>query len=138
MGNVPMSRTIIAYVEENLGKTVTLEKIAKDLNYSKFYMARVFKEDVGVTIYQYIKRRRLEEAAAKLVATKQPVVEIALEAGYGSQQAFTRAFGFEYGCTPQEYRREKMMVLGHGRVFMGIGRDMASIWQRCREGRKTA
>ncbi|MCI9535655.1 MAG: helix-turn-helix transcriptional regulator [Lachnospiraceae bacterium] len=110
MRDVSISKEILTYIENNLDKTLTLEKIAKDLNYSKFYMARVFKENVGVTVYQYIRRRRLDIAANRLVNTKQSMTEIALEAGYGSQQAFTRAFGFEYGCTPLEYRRS--MAIG--------------------------
>ncbi len=101
-----ISRKIVSYIEENLDKDLTLEKIAEALNYSKFYMVRVFKDNTGITPYQYIRGRRLDKAAEKLVGTKQPVVEIALEAGYGSQQSFTRVFRCEYGCTPQEYRRE--------------------------------
>jgi len=81
-----------------------LEKIAKELNYSRFYIARAFAENTGCTIYKYIQGRRLTEAAEKLVYTDIPIVEIACEASYSSQQAFTLAFHKLYGCTPQEYR----------------------------------
>lgn len=97
---------IFSWIEHNLDNDFTLEKMSRELNYSKFYMERIFKENTGTTICKYVQARRLEAAAGKLAETKQPTVEIALEAGYGSQQAFARAFRCVYGCTPREYRRK--------------------------------
>lgn len=96
---------ILDYIEQHLNEDLTLEKIAKELNYSKFYLARVFAEKTNCTIYKYIQGRRLTLAARKLVETKKPIVEIAYEAHYNSQQAFTLAFQKLYLCTPQVYRR---------------------------------
>lgn len=75
---------ILSYVERNLENDLTLEGIAKEFHYSKFYVERVFKEHTGQTLYRYMKNRRLNEAAKKLVETRRPIVEIALEAGYHS------------------------------------------------------
>lgn len=105
-----ITKKILSYIDNNLDKDLSLEKVSKELNYSKFYIARVFKENTGHTLYRYIQNRRLTKAAKKLVETTQPIIEIALEAGYSSQQAFTKAFRYEYICTPQEYRRIGMFV----------------------------
>lgn len=105
MGSISITKKVLSYIEDNLDNELSLEKMAKELNYSKFYIARAFKENTGYTIYKYIQSRRLNEAAKKLVQTTRPIIEIALEAGYSSQQAFTQAFRYEYICTPQEYRR---------------------------------
>lgn len=109
MKDMTITKRILRYIEDHFKnqpeKELSLEKIAKELNYSKFYIARTFKSHTGVTIYKYIQGRRLDEAARKLVETDQPIVEIALEAGYSSQQAFTQAFRHTHTCTPQEYRR---------------------------------
>lgn len=105
MSSMTVTEKILSYVEEHLESELSLEKIATALHYSKFYIARIFKENTGVTLYQYIRGRRLSEAAGKLVKSEQPVTEIAFEAGYASQQAFIQAFHLEYECTPQEYRR---------------------------------
>ena len=105
MSNRAMTERVLWYIETNLDKDFGLDQIAKELNYSKFYMIRTFKEEIGVTLYQYIRNRRLREAARKLIETKQPIVEIAFEAGYGSQQAFTQAFRRTFQCTPQECRK---------------------------------
>ena len=60
-----ITERILSYIECNLDKELTLEKIAVELNYSRFYMVRSFKSGTGVTIYKYIRQRRLEEAAGK-------------------------------------------------------------------------
>lgn len=99
-------RQTISYIEEHIEEALSLDTIAAALNYSKFYLARTFAEETGCTIYKYIQGRRLTRAAEKLVKTQQPIVEIAYEAQYNSQQAFTLAFGRLYQCTPQAYRRK--------------------------------
>lgn len=112
MDGMPITEKVLLYIEDNLDKKLTLEKIAEELHYSKFYMARAFKENTGCTLYKYIRGRRMDEAARKLAQTGKSIAEIALEAGYGSQQAFTQAFGCAYQCTPQEYRRTGVYLPG--------------------------
>lgn len=113
-----VTKNILSYIEKHLDNALSLEKIAEELNYSKFYIARVFKEDTGLPLYQYIRSRRLNESARKLVETELPVMEIAFLAGYGSQQAFTQAFHQEYECTPQEYRKKGIFVPRRDRIEM--------------------
>lgn len=96
---------IVDYIEAHLDDDLSLDKIAKDLNYSKFYIARAFAEKTGSSVYKYIQGRRLSLAAQKLVETKKPIIDIAYEAHYNSQQAFTLAFSQLYLCTPQVYRK---------------------------------
>lgn len=96
---------ILSYIEKKLDEDLSLEDIAKEFNYSKFHLNRVFSENVGCTIYKYIQSRRLTKAAQKLVETDMPIVEIAYESHYNSQQAFTLAFHQLYLCTPQVYRK---------------------------------
>ena len=105
MSKHSVSDIIIDYIEAHLDEDLSLDKIAKDLNYSKFYIARTFVEKTGKSVYKYIQGRRLTLAAQKLVETKEPIVEIAYEAHYNSQQAFTFAFSQLYLCTPQVYRK---------------------------------
>ncbi len=105
MGANNIVESLIDYIEKNLNEDLTLDKIADDLNYSKFYIARIFSKKTGTTIYKYIQGRRLTLAALKLVETKKPIIEIAYEAKYNSQQAFTLAFNQLYLCTPQTYRK---------------------------------
>lgn len=108
MSRESVVRLVVSYVEEHLFEEITIDKIAGELNYSKFYIARVFREHTGGTIYKYIQSRRLTEAARMLVETDMPIVEIAYEVNYSSQQAFTQAFHQVYLCTPQAYRKNRL------------------------------
>lgn len=123
MCDMEITRKILSYIEKNLAKELTLEKIAKEFNYSRFYLARTFKADTGCTLHKYIRGRRLDEAAAKLAKTGEPIVEIAYEAGYSSQQAFTQAFHNEYFCTPQEYRRIGVFIPKQDKLEAGCGNN---------------
>lgn len=96
----------ITYIEAHLEEELSLEIIAKELNYSKFYIARTFAEQTNCTVYKYIQGRRMTIAAKQLVETEKPMIEIAYEAHYNSQQAFTMAFHRVYQCTPQSYRKK--------------------------------
>ena len=98
-------KKITSYIEVHLDEDLSLESIADNLHYSKFYLARTFAEQTGSTIGKYIQGRRLTLAARKLVETNKPIIEIAYEAHYNSQQAFTLAFRRLYLCTPQVYRK---------------------------------
>lgn len=125
MADRSITKKILAYMEAHLDEELSSEKIAKELGYSRFYAARAFKNDTGVTLYKYIQGRRLDEAARKLASTKRPIVEIALEAGYGSQQAFTQAFRDTHCCTPQEYRRRGVFTPKQNQIDMGSGKQCA-------------
>lgn len=98
---------MIDYIEDNLYDRLDLDTLARAMHYSKYHMHRRFGETVGVTVHDYIKRRRLTEAARLLVFTKRPIMEIALAAGYESQQAFTAIFREMYKKTPLQYREDE-------------------------------
>lgn len=115
-------KEIAAYVEAHLDEDLSLEELAKNLNYSKFYLARTFVQQTGDTIGKYIWRRRLALASKQLVETDKPIAEIAYEAHYSSQQAFTLAFRRLYLCTPQVYRK---------RARLDVQSALQDIWKGC-------
>lgn len=95
---------VINYIENNLDKEIDLAKIAENIGYSKFHLNRIFAEETGCTIYKYLQVRRLTIAAEKLTNTDRPITQIAYEAGYNSQQAFSLAFKQVYVYPPKIYR----------------------------------
>ena len=127
MKDKSITKRILSYIEDNLDKELSLDKIAQELSYSKFYIARTFKDNTGITLYKYIQGRRLDEAARKLVQTKRPIVEIAFEAGYASQQAFTQAFRLVYICTPQEYRRTGVFLPKQYKINMCVEKNYVNL-----------
>lgn len=99
-------RVLMDYIEEHLKEEITLDELAQVANYSKYHLHRMFTGLIGFSVHNYIKRRRLTEAAKELLFTKKPILDIALEATYESQQAFTLAFKEVYKMTPQRFRKK--------------------------------
>lgn len=94
----------IDYIENNLADKLDLEIVAQAVHYSKYHLHHIFTETVGLTIHDYVQRRKLTEAAKLLVFSDKPIIEIALIAGYESQQAFTTTFKLMYKKSPNQYR----------------------------------
>lgn len=94
----------IDYIENNLADKLDLEIVARAVHYSKYHLHHIFTETVGLTIHDYVQRRKLTEAAKLLVFSDKPIIEIALIAGYESQQAFTTTFKLMYKKSPNQYR----------------------------------
>jgi len=92
------------YIEVHLGDQLTVDEISKAVGFSKFYFHRTFQDEVGIPIYDYIKKRRLASAASALLNTNASILEIALMSHFESQEAFTRAFKSVYGLPPGRYR----------------------------------
>ena len=99
--------TAIDYIEEHLSEKLDLDIVANAVHYSKYHLHRTFTTSVGLTMHDYIKRRKLTEAAKLLAFSKKPIIEIALIAGYESQQAFTSIFKAMYKKSPNKYRKEQ-------------------------------
>ena len=100
--------TIIDYIEEHLAEHLNLDSIASAVHYSKYHLHRMFIKEAGLTIHDYVQRRRLSEAAKLLVFSEKTILEIALIAGYESQQAFSGIFKEMYKKTPNQYREEEI------------------------------
>ncbi|MDE7326844.1 MAG: AraC family transcriptional regulator, partial [Lachnospiraceae bacterium] len=105
--NIKNVITAIDYIESHLHEKLDLETVAGAVHYSKYHLHRMFTGMVGLTIQTYIQRRQLTEAAKLLVFSNRPILEIALSAGYGSQQYFTDIFKAMYKKTPNQYREEE-------------------------------
>ena len=97
---------VIAYTEAHLEEKLSLDTVAGAAGYSKYHLHRMFADVAGITLHHYIRRRRMTRAAERLVFSRQPILEIALAAGYESQQAFHAVFRSLYKRTPLEYRQK--------------------------------
>ncbi|SDX46207.1 GNAT family N-acetyltransferase [Paenibacillus sp. PDC88] len=99
--------TTINYIEDHLTEKLNLDVIANALHYSKYYLHRIFSKRVGMTIHEYVQRRQLTEAAKLLAFSNKPILDIAILAGYDSQQAFTTIFKAMYKKTPLQFREDE-------------------------------
>ncbi len=95
----------INFIEGRLTSPITLEDIADIANFSMFHFHRMFVVVVGIAPMDYIRRRRLSQAAGELTFTSRPISEIARRFQFVSQASFTRAFRRQFGITPGKLRR---------------------------------
>jgi len=95
------------YVESHFAGEISLDQVAAAGGVSRYYLSRAFAEATGFPVMQYVRARRLSEAARALAAGAPDILSVALEAGYGSHEAFTRAFRDRFGVTPEAVRAER-------------------------------
>jgi AraC family transcriptional regulator len=92
-------------IESRVGLPVTLDDLATHAGVSRFHLSRIFPLATGYSISGYLRGRRLSLAASVLADGAPDILQVALDAGYGSHEAFTRAFREQFGLTPDEVRR---------------------------------
>ena len=98
------------YIEENLGKEMTLTDMAKVSLFSPWYSYRLFRESLGISIAEYIRKLRLSKAALRIRDEGCRIIDVAFEFGFGSVDGFTRAFHKEFGCNPSDYVRNPVPI----------------------------
>ncbi len=94
------------FIESHFGSEITLDDIAEVAGVSSYYLTRAFGDATGHSVMRYVRGRRLTEAARSLADGARDILSVALDAGYGSHEAFTRAFRDQFGITPEALREE--------------------------------
>ncbi len=105
-GPVSVTSKAIWYIESHLSDELSLDAIAETAGVSRFHLSRAFAASVGESLAGYVRARRLSEAAKALAANQPDILSVALKAGYGSHEAFTRAFRQQFGLTPEQFRAQ--------------------------------
>jgi AraC family transcriptional regulator len=99
---------VTEHIDRHLDQYLDLEILAEVAHFSPFHFHRLFSAWMGETLGDYLRRRRCEVAATRLVAQpKLPVLEVAVGVGFGSAEAFTRAFNARFGCSPTTWRLQQ-------------------------------
>lgn len=126
-------RCAIDFTEANLGEEITLADLAGRAYFSVYHFHRVFQGVAGETVMEYVRKRRLTEAARDLIRTRRKIIDIALGYGFGSPETFTRTFRKAYGLTPGVYRekRQERILLERGRY---PGTKVRHYVWRCKDG----
>ncbi|MBZ9974792.1 AraC family transcriptional regulator [Mesorhizobium sp. BR-1-1-10] len=94
------------FVESHLPEAVTLDDVAQSSGVSRFHVTRAFGAATGRSVMGYMRSRRLTEAARRLAGGAPDILCVALDAGYHSHEAFTRAFRDQFGTTPELVRAQ--------------------------------
>ncbi|MBQ7776557.1 MAG: helix-turn-helix domain-containing protein [Lachnospiraceae bacterium] len=107
MSRLALLTNALEYIEENLVEDIRTEDIAKACFCSKSTLEKLFQDMNHISIHDYIVRRRMMKGARILVNDEQAsILDIALQVGYSSHEAFTRAFKQVWNCKPSQFRKQ--------------------------------
>ena len=96
---------VLRHIENSLDSRPDLAELAEIACFSPYHFHRIFSSMMGESVAAYVRRLLLERAAQQVAHTRDPITLIALDAGYESVDAFTRAFRAHFDALPSEYRR---------------------------------
>ena len=111
----------VIYIENHLGFNIKVEDVAKAAGYSYYHLNRQFTAILGESIGSYIKKRRLADASKKLLYSDLKIIDIAIEYGFDSPEAFSRAFKAIYKVSPQSYRQNRLDIFIGGKERLDTG-----------------
>jgi len=103
--NDQFAKKIIQYLDENVTRKISLDELAKRFSTSRYWISRKFHQNTGVTIRNYIIRRRVSLAKTLLENTDSKVCSVAINVGFDDLSAFNRNFKMVTGVTPSQYRK---------------------------------
>src|SRR5258707_10596200 len=100
-----LAAKVLWMIERNLGNELSLSDIADGCGVSKFHMARAFEARIGMPVMQYVRARRLSNAAERLAEGASDILSFALDTRYASHEAVSRPFQAQIHFTPQAARK---------------------------------
>ena len=103
-------RKALWFMEGRFGGEVSLDELSQAAGISRYHFAHVFARATGQSAMRYMRGRRLSEAARVLAIGGPDILSVALDFGYGSHEAFTRAFRDQFGLTPESVRAQRHLV----------------------------
>lgn len=118
------------YIEDNLSDEISLGDLSKVSHFSPWYSYRLFRNYIGLTPAEYIRRLRLSHSAMILKKGGSKVIDVAVGIGFGSTDGFQRAFFREFGCNPKEYSRTKIPIplfIPYGVKFREIRKEVLNM-----------
>jgi len=116
MNMLDSMNAVIAYIEEHLLEDLNMPKLSKIAKHSETDIQKTFYALTGISIVEYIRRRRLSLAAYELQKKERSVLDIALDFGYTSPDSFTRAFKQLHGITPSAVKRGECLLKSYGKI----------------------
>jgi len=96
----------LAYIQQNYPRSFSLVELSETIGVSKSYLSRIFKIDIGISIWDYLNRFRIQKAKELLLLTDESISAIAARVGYEDISYFSRVFREIVGCSPRAYRQQ--------------------------------
>jgi len=123
---IAILQEILKYIDDNIKEKMNVEKLAAKAGFSPYHFCRVFQWEIGYSIMEYVRNRRLFYAASELTSEKR-INDIALDYGFETHSGFSKAFRRYFGCSPEKYSEHasfdvpKLPVLKKTKEFVNGG-----------------
>ena len=104
MGN-DLVRNILNYIDENIYAKITMDELSRLFYFNKDYIMRIFKKEIGMTIIDYMNKKRIYASLQELKDTDDYILKVALKHGFTSQEYYTEIFSKVMGVNPNAYRK---------------------------------
>ncbi|MDN4503327.1 GyrI-like domain-containing protein [Alteromonadaceae bacterium BrNp21-10] len=96
---------VLAHIDQHLDEPLSIEQLSEIAGLSKYHFHRQFTGVMGISMYKMVQLKRLRRAASQLVFRQDSIIDIALEAGFDSAEAFSRAFKVQFAQSPSQFRQ---------------------------------
>lgn len=107
---------VFAYIDKHLADELSVERLSRVVNFSKFHFHRQFSQYVGISVVRYIRLMRLRRASYRLAFEDHSrIIDIAMGAGFENPESFSRAFKHAFGQTPSQFRKRPAWQPWHER-----------------------
>lgn len=122
---------VIDKIEENLENKIEFKELAKIIGTSEYTLQRIFCFLTGITLTEYIRKRRLSKAGEDILINNEKIIDIAVKYGWDSSESFSRAFKKMYGVNPSNIKKEKIKIKTFPKIeFKEIKKDMVELEYR--------
>ena len=105
-GDMTIGQLVKSYVKHNISRKITLSDISWNLHYSTVTLTEHFKKEFGITIMEYVMKKRMEKAVKLLLHSDLSIREIAEECGFSDNEYFSRCFKNYHGTSPIAWRKK--------------------------------
>lgn len=112
----------LEFIEENLKEDIDLYDVSYNVGYSKYYFSRMFKNEMGISVMEYIRDRRLIKSSEEIIIGRK-IIDIALDYGYKTHSGFTKAFKKKFSYSPAFLKIISMEI-----DYIGGRINMKDIW----------
>ena len=126
MDYIEILQEMLQYIDTNIKEKLSVEKLAARAGFSPYHFCRVFQWEVGYSIMEYVRNRRLFYAASELTSCKR-IVDIAVDYGFETHSGFSKAFRRYFGNSPEKYREHasfdvpKLPILEKNKQYVNGG-----------------
>lgn len=107
---VDVVQHMIEWIEDHISQKKILENLSLDVGYSIWYCSVLFHDVTGMTLKSYAAGRRLARVTEEIRDTDERILDLAIKYGYSSQEALSRVFKKQFGCTPAAYRKSPVPI----------------------------